>query len=128
MKGRAICAEEFDKLLAKVNEVVGAEAKESWCYLLRGLWESGLRLEELLHLHWSDERYIVPQWKRGALPTLRIPASMQKNDTEESIPLLPALETLLLETPNGQRFGWVFNPMSLQTKLKRRVRQQRPSG
>jgi hypothetical protein len=59
---------------------------------------------------------------------LAIPAPMQKNDTEESIPLLPWLEALLFETPKPQRFGWYFNPMSLQVTLKRRVRHQRPSA
>lgn len=128
MKGRPIAAEEFDRLLLKVPAVVGPEAEQSWDYLLRGAWESGLRLAELMRLHWMDEQYIVPVWKRGALPVLAIPAPMQKNDTEESIPLLPGFEALLLETPSRQRFGWVFNPMSLQTKLGRRVRHQRPNA
>lgn len=128
MKGRPLVAEEFDRMLMKVATEVGAEADTSWRYLLRGAWESGLRLDELMHLHWSDERYIVPQWKRGSLPVLAIPALMQKNDTEESIPLLPGFEALLLETPEQQRFGWVFNPMSLQTMLGRRVRHQRPDA
>ncbi len=78
-----------------------------------------------MHLHWSDQRYIVPKWKRGELPVLAIPATMQKNQTEESIPLLPLFEKLLLETPAVQRFGWVVNPVSLQIMLGRRVRQQR---
>ncbi len=128
MKGRPLVAEEFDRMLMKVAAVVGAEAEPSWNYLLRGAWESGLRLDELMHLHWSDERYIVPQWTRGGLPVLAIPAMMQKNDTEESIPLLPWFEDLLCETPVSQRFGWVFNPMSLQVMRGRRVRHQRPDG
>ena len=65
---------------------------------------------ELMNVHRSDERFIVPQWKRGALPVLSIPATMQKNNTEDSNPLLPGLEALLLETPEPQRFGWVLNP------------------
>jgi integrase len=128
MRGRAITEREFRKLLAKVAGEVGAEAAPSWKYLLRGLWESGLRLGELMNLHWSDESYIVPMWGRRSLPVLAIPAAMQKNNTEESIPLLPGFEALLLETPEPQRFGWVFNPMSLQTMLGRGVRQQRPNA
>lgn len=124
-KGRGLTEYEFSGMLAAVEGVVGPEASKSWDYTLRGLWESGLRLDELMHLHWSDGRYIVPQWKRGRLPVLAIPAPMQKNDTEEIIPLLPGLESLLLETPEPQRFGWVFNPMSLQTKLGRSVRHRR---
>lgn len=128
MKGRPITLEEFERMIEKVNGEVGKEAKKSWEYLLRGLWESGLRIGELMNLHWSDGQYIVPVWRRGALPVLAIPANMQKNDTEESIPLLPGFEALLLETPKPQRFGWVFNPISLQTKLGRKIRHQRPNA
>ena len=128
MKGRPITLEEFERMLANVEAVVGAEAAASWRYVLRAAWESGLRLDELMHLHWSDGRYIVPQWPADGLPELAIPATMQKNDTEESIPLLPGFETLLLETPEIERFGWVLNPMSLQTRLGRCVRHQRPDA
>jgi integrase len=128
MKGRPLTDREFRKMIRKARRVVGAEAVESWRYVLRAAWESGLRLDELMHLHWSDERYIVPQWSDDGLPVLQIPASMQKNETEESIPLLPGFEALLLETPEIQRFGWVLNPMSLQTMLGRSVRHQRPSA
>ena len=128
MKGRPITDREFRKMLGKVESVVGADAGPSWRYVLRALWESALRLDELMHLHWSDGRYIVPKWFAGELPVLAIPAAMQKNDTEESIPLLPGFEVLLLETPEPQRFGWVVNPMSLQTMLGRRVRHQRPDA
>jgi hypothetical protein len=65
---------------------------------------------------------------KGALPVLSIPSSMQKNDCEESIPLLPWLEALLLETSERERFGWCFNPVSLQLKLNRPVRHQRPTA
>jgi integrase len=128
MKGRPITGEEFDRMLAKVKGEVGADAEGSWKYMLRGLWESGLRLDELMHVHWSDEQYIVPQFPRGALPVLAIPADMQKNATEESIPLLPDFEALLLETPGQDRSGWVFNPASLQLKLGRRVLHRRPDA
>lgn len=115
-------------MLAATESVVGTEAASSWKYLLRTLWESALRLDEVMHLHWSDSRYIVPKWSRGELPVLAIPAAMQKNETEESIPLLPGFERLLLSTPEIQRFGWVVNPMSLQTMLGRSVRHQRPDA
>ena len=52
---------------------------------------------------------------------------MQKNDTEESIPLLPALESLFYETPEEQRLGWIFKPLSLQEKAQRRPRTERLS-
>lgn len=127
MKGRPLVGEEFEKMLDQVQGVVGADAEDSWKYLLRGLWESGLRLGEILNMHWSDEQFIVPKWQRGALPVLAIPAPMQKNATEESIPLLPGFEALLLETPEAEQFGWVFNPMSLQSTLGRAARHERAS-
>ena len=44
---------------------------------------------------------------------------MQKNNTEEDIPLLPSFERLLLETESGHRTGWIFNPASLQSRWGR---------
>jgi integrase len=128
MKGRPITADEFAAMIEATESVVGRAAAPSWRYLLRGLWESGLRLGELLHVHWTDERYIVPAWAKGALPVLRIPATMQKNDTEESIPLLPGFESLLLRTPDDQRTEWAFNPLSLQSRVGRRVRHERSNS
>ncbi len=125
MKGRPITAKEFAAMIVATEAVVGVAAAPSWRHLLRGLWESGLRLGELLHVHWSDERYIVPAWPKGELPVLRIPSSMQKNDTEESIPLLPGFEALLLKTPDDQRTGWAFNPLSLQGRVGRKPRHER---
>lgn len=126
-KGRPITAEEFERMLAKVAAEVGEVAAESWKYTLRGLWESALRLDELMHVSWDDARYIMPVWGRGRLPVLQIPASMQKNDTEEAIPLLPWFEKLLLETPKDKRTGWAFNPQSTQTKHGRPIRFPRAS-
>ncbi len=57
---------------------------------------------------------------------LSIPAAMQKNDTEESIPLLPGFEKLLLETSPVDREGWVFNPQSTAASDLRRARNPRP--
>jgi hypothetical protein len=71
---------------------------------------------------------IRPVWKKGQLPVLDIPASMQKNDTEENIPLLPGFDKLLLGTPTDQRRGWVFDPQSLQSKVGRHVRHSRPDA
>jgi integrase len=125
MKGRPITAKEFAAMIRATSEVVGKAAAPSWHFALRGLWESGLRLGELLHVHWTDERYIIPEWPEGALPVLRIPSAMQKNDTEEAIPLLPGFERLITRVPDDQRTGWVFNPASLQIRLGRRVRSAR---
>ena len=59
--------------------------------------------------------------------SLSIPSTMQKNDTEESIPLLPEFERLLLLTPDDQRSGWAFNPLSLDGRAGRKLRSSRPA-
>lgn len=128
MKGRPITEEEFKRMLEATVSVVGEEASESWQHVLRGLWTSALRLDELMHVSWDGPGTIRPKWSDGKLPTLEIPAAMQKNDTEECIPLLPWFEKVLLETPVTQRKGWVFNPLSLQLKVGRKVRHKRPNA
>ena len=128
MKGRPITEQEFKLMLEKTGEVVGEEAAPSWQYLLRGLWESALRLSELMHVSWDQAGAIRPQWPAGKYPLLAIPAAMQKNDTDESIPLLPAFESLLLEVPEEKRLGWVFEPASLQLRLGRPIQVGRPDS
>lgn len=128
MKGRPITEQEFERLLQATAGVVGDAVVESWNHVLRGLWTSALRLDELMHVSWDIPGSIQPKWENGAYPVLEIPAAMQKNDTEENIPLLPWFEALLLETPQNQRHGWVFSPLSLQVKLGRKVRYQRPDA
>ncbi len=128
MKGRPITEAEFNEMLKATPKVVGDEAAESWKYVLRGLWESALRIEELMHVSWDRPGTIRPIWQKGKHPVLEIPAPMQKNDTHETIPILPAFEALLLETSKEDQTGWVFNPLSLQLKLGRKVRHQRPDA
>ncbi|HMP78923.1 MAG TPA: tyrosine-type recombinase/integrase [Pirellulaceae bacterium] len=128
MKGRPITPDEFQQLLKATAEVVGEEVAESWKQVLWGLWESALRLDELMHVSWDRPGTIRPVWMQGQLPILEIPAAMQKNDTEECIPLLPWFEAVLLKTPEEQRTGWIFNPRSLQLKLGRKGRQPRPDA
>lgn len=79
-----------------------------------------------MHVSWDDPNCIMPVWRRGCLPVLRIPAAMQKNETEEEIPLLPDFEKLLLETPEDQRHGWVFNPQPLTLSKARAQQHARP--
>lgn len=85
----------------------------SWQYTLRGLWESGLRVGELMAMSWDMPDTIRPHWPDGAEPYLQIPAAAQKNDTEEAIPLVPGFERLLRETPESRRTGYCFTPLSL---------------
>jgi len=53
---------------------------------------------------------------------------MQKNDKHEEIPLLPGFEPILLQTPEHQRRGWIFNPVSLQLQHGRPAPTRRPNA
>lgn len=128
MKGRPVTQEEFEKMLDATASVVGEQAAASWKLVLRGLWESALRLEELMHVSWDKHGTIRPTWIDGQHAVLEIPADMQKNDTDESIPLLPGFENLLKELSAVNRKGWIFNPISLQTRLGKKVRFERPDA
>lgn len=128
MKGRPITPEEFDSMLKATEAEVGVDAAESWQYLLRGLWESTLRLEEAMNLSWDRRDSICPVWVDGKSPVLRIPAHQQKNNEDDDLPMLPGLETLLLQTPPAKRRGRVFNPKSLQTRWGRAVKFKRASA
>lgn len=112
MKRRPITKDEFQRMLNAVSDVVGESIAESWTHVLRGLWESALRINELLSVSWDKPGTIRPKWTDGIHPSLGIPAAMQKNNSDEEIPLLPGFEALLLETPPDLRTGWVFVPKS----------------
>ena len=128
MKGRPISEAEFRRMLDSTPDVVGPEAAASWRFILRGLWNSALRIDELMHVSWDKPGTIRPVWLTNKSPLLEIPASMQKNDTEQTIPLLPWFEDVLLEVEQEQRTGWVFSPVSLQLKLGRGARHSRPKA
>jgi len=152
MRGRPLTQEEFEQMLAAVEGALTTKASapktrngkplkkraeiqlrkssreivESWQQILSALWESGLRLDELMHVSWDIPGTIRPVWCSGQLPVLEIPADMQKNATEESIPLLPGFEALLLKTPENERTGWVFSPASLMPVKEGQTRDHRP--
>jgi len=89
MKGRPITETEFLRMLESTVRIVGEEAAESWRFVLRGLWNSALRIDELMHLSWDLPGTIRPVWREGEFPVLNIRPRSRRNDTEQSIPLLP---------------------------------------
>lgn len=109
-KGRSITGEEFDRMLAAVEKVVGAEAAVSWKHYIRGLWLSGLRLGESLELYWDrDDRLCVDL--SGKRPMLRIPAQLEKGKQDRLLPMAPEFYAFLMETPEAERIGRVFRPI-----------------
>ena len=107
MRGRPITAEEFDRLLVAVPKVRPNDAP-AWERLLRGLWLSGLRLEESLALSWDQEAPFYADLT-GRRPAFRIFAEAQKARRDEVLPMTPDLAQFLAETPQGERAGKVFN-------------------
>ncbi|HJN08632.1 MAG TPA: site-specific integrase [Pirellulaceae bacterium] len=108
-KGRPLTVPEFDAMLAACDEVC-KRGPSSWKFLLRGLWESGLRLAEAMHLSWDDDALIMPLRTRGGGYLLKIPANMQKSRKSQEVPTTPAFAALLDEVLIDARTGWIFNP------------------
>jgi integrase len=107
MRGRPITTEEFERMLAAVETVVGASASEAWDFYLRGLWASGLRLAESLELYWDREDKLHPLLT-GRYPMLRIPAELEKGHKERLLPMAPEFARLLENVPEAERTGPVF--------------------
>lgn len=107
-KGRALVAEEFDRMLAALPKVIDkAEHVPAWERLLRGLWLSGLRLGEALGLSWDNENAIRVVLT-GKRPMLNIPAGLDKSGKARLLALTPDFAELLLATPERERSGKVF--------------------
>jgi len=107
MRGRPITTEEFERMLGKVEEVVGQVATDRWTFFLRGLWASGLRLTESLELYWDQEDKLHPVLT-GKFPMLRIPADLEKGNKERLLPMAPEFAELLTSVPEADRTGPVF--------------------
>jgi integrase len=108
MKGRPITLEEFERMLDKVPEVVGVPAAPAWSHYLRGLWTSGLRLSESLEMWWDREDRLLPTFPKKGRPMLRIPAELEKGNSDRLLPMAPEFAMFLLETPQSARSGSVF--------------------
>ncbi len=126
MKGRAIVAEEFERMLSAVPDVVNEKTKEgteksadrraddaarveSWRFLLRGLWWGGLRLGEALALDWTDDRSLCVDLS-AKRPMFRVRAHAEKGYKDRTFPMAPEFAEMLQAMPKDQRQGFVFNP------------------
>lgn len=107
MKGRAVTAEEYERMLAAVVKTVGATRAPQWTRFLNWLWFSGLRLSEALALTW-DGKGMVPDMS-GKRVILHIPEAAQKARREERHPLAPEAAEMLLAVPEDRRTGFVFD-------------------
>jgi integrase len=115
MKGRPVTAEEFDRMLAKVESIVGKKA-DSWTWLLRGLWLSGLRLGEAMSLSWDRWSDGLTVDTSGEFVMLKIPAGREKGRRNRLLPVVPEFAEMLLSVPEDERTGFVFNPVPSRLK------------
>lgn len=113
MKGRGITGEEFDRIVAKTEDVVNEGGRadpgaiERHKRFLRGLWWSGLRLGEAIDLSWDEPGHITVDMS-GQYPMFLIPGDKQKSGQDQILPMAPEFAAMLLETPEAERTGRVF--------------------
>jgi len=117
MKGRPITTEEFERMLAETEDVVGVSATESWKHYLAGLWLSGLRFSESMELSWDDGGKLCIDLS-DEFPMLRIPAELEQGHKDRLLPIVPGFAEFLLAIPEEERHGYVFNPLSLDGKAR----------
>jgi integrase len=126
MKGRPITGEEFERLLAGLSKVgTRAPGKDpsrlkplleefipGWIHFTRGLWLSGLRLEESMKLHWTSDRELGLDFT-GRHPMMRIQGAHEKGKRFRLLPITPDFAEFLQQTPQKARHGFVFNPLTV---------------
>jgi integrase len=102
----------------KVEYVPSVQEVESWRHILSGLWWSGLRLGEALNLWWIDpSKSRIDASKicvelKGDYSMLHIPGALQKSGKDQQCPIAPEFFELLDATPEADRRGKVFKPIS----------------
>ena len=106
MKGRPITGEEFERMLAKVADVRPSDTA-AWERLLTGLWWSGLQIGEAVALDWVKGPFRIDL--DGKHPAFRIDGEGQKSGRAEICPITPDFAEWILQTPESERQGRVFD-------------------
>ena len=109
MRGRAVTDGEFELMLAATPSVVGDAAAESWQFLLKGLWCSGLRLQEACDLFWTGYCGHTIDMD-GKWPMFIIRGELEKGRRDRRLPMAPEFANLLKGVPAEQRKSRVFEP------------------
>ncbi len=109
MKGRPITQAEFDKFIQTIPAVVTADHVANYERMARGLWLTGLRLEESMELSWDTSHgfHVIVTKDRMQL---RIPDWAEKGHEDRVFPLPPDAVEFLAAVPDAERVGFVFNP------------------
>jgi len=113
---RPVTAEEFERMLSKIE--TRRKTAADFDFYLRGLWWSGLRLEESLKLSWDATADFAVDMS-GKYPMLRIRQGAQKSKKAELLPLAPEFCEMLHSVPESEREGFVFAIPCQNGKAKR---------
>lgn len=113
MKGRPVTGEEFDRMIDKVVSVTGIDAAPSWEFLLRGLYWSGLRLEEAVELHWANDEKIMIDFSCDH-PMFRIRPEGEKGKKSRLCPIAPEFCEMIESVPKKLRRSYFFDPIPLR--------------
>lgn len=108
MKGRAVTAEEFERMLAAVDSVKNCDAS-GMRFLLNGLWVSGLRLGEAISLTWDTWADGIRVDMSGESAVLLIAAEDEKGGQDREYGVAPEFDDFLKAVPEADRTGHVFN-------------------
>ena len=79
---------------------------DEWRFYLRGLWLSGLRLQESLDFWWDNPARLCVHL--GECPMISIPSGLEKGRRTRLLPMTPDFAQFLLSVPEDQRTGRVF--------------------
>ncbi len=134
MKGRPVTAEEFERMLCKVesalfdrskkpgkkmrmsapklSDEVRTQVVDTWKRFLTGLWLSGLRLGEALDLWWDDDTKLTVDFS-GRRPMFRILAELEKGNRDRYLPMAPDFATFL-ETLPANHEGPIFKLLGIR--------------
>ncbi len=85
MRGRPIAGEEFERMLQAVPAVRPRDPGD-WQRYLKGLWLSGVRLEESTILSWNEEAPFAIDLS-GRHPRFRIHAEAEKGFRDRYLPM-----------------------------------------
>jgi integrase len=106
MRGRPVTPDEFEKMLVKVTHVRPNDTAV-WVSFLRGLWLSGLRIDEAVNLSWDFEESFAIDLS-GRHPRFRIYAEAEKGRRDRLLPMTPDFAEFVLQVPARKREGNVF--------------------
>jgi integrase len=118
--GRPLTTAEYDRMLASAK-IVQPHNPNPLTFLLKGLWESGLRISEALALTWTPSDLYVDT--TGTRWMLRISARADKSGQERLLPLAPSFVQLLQSVPADERTGHVFTVTRQRQEAARLIRE-----